>query len=652
MAPSKSSFLDRLSSPRGSAPLLPFHEKRRRSDDYDLDNLSPRQDDSILSEDPYAAKGRLFLRSPSPADPDPWNERASSTGSSSKLKPHHAFDGPPPPIAASIVIPQRLAPASRSRERRPGKSAMKSSGSSRLGLGSVLFDATSQRQAANPADSTWRALQRREQAIGKELQDLLDMQAMGLVAGSETATSSNASDADAFSDTGSSTPTATFYSTVTSRSRMTASLDHPTRATPRGDVIPIRQPKASKPPGLRAARNGLRRSMTALANLKAEEDAHVEAALSDRKKALVYLQRLTKKQEGISRELHSLADDGEEPLAKELRTLGDQHQALDQEIREMEETLVGMRNRRRWLGRKMDDVKNRREAGLSGYRGAMKEVEGEVSSLMRRPPIEPLDLEVLMTDASERGDEGMTGLPSGEEFLQLIPERRTPALAMEWWQGEINMLEARKNQIDKDREALESGLGLWNDCATLVAGFEANLRKAMKGEPTGKGKEKAASPEEALRQHIAGMAGVIEQLQEYVGIAETNNWNLLICAVGAELEAFEEAERMLRNTLESSDEPTPAPDKLLVEDNTEEQGPAHGEAESNDRSKHEADESDNDVPLDLLVTGREEQNHQEGKRTSGKDHHHEEDESDSGVPPPEFLAEHDPEDGDFHTTSR
>ncbi|CRK32524.1 hypothetical protein BN1708_005784 [Verticillium longisporum] len=589
MAPSKSSFLDRLSSPRGSAPLLPFHEKRRRSDDYDLDNLSPRPDDSILSEDPYAAKGRLSLRSPSPADPDPWNERASSTGSSSKLKPHHAFDGPPPPIAASIVIPQRSAPASRSRERRPGKSAMKSSGSSRLGLGSVLFDATSQRQSANPADSTWRALQRREQAIGKELQDLLDMQAMGLVAGSETATSSNASDVDAFSDTGSSTPTATFYSTVTSRSRMTASLDHPTRATPRGDVIPIRQPKVSKP---------------------------------------------------------------QEPLAKELRDLGDQHQALDQEIREMEEKLVGMRNRRRWLGRKMEDVKNRREAGLSGYRGAMKEVEGEVSSLMRRPPIEPLDLKVLMTDASERSDEGMAGLPSGEEFLQLIPERRTPALAMEWWQGEIVMLEARKNQIDKDREALESGLDLWNDCATLVAGFEANLRKAMKGEPTGKGKEKVASPEEALRQHVAGMAGVIEQLQEYLDIAETNNWNLLICAVGAELEAFEEAERMLRNTLESSGEPTPAPEKLLVEDKTEEQGPAHGKAEGNGRGNHEADESDNDVPLDLLVTGREEQDHQEGERTSGKDHHHEGDESDSGVPPPEFLAEHDPEDGDFHTTSR
>ncbi|CRK32523.1 hypothetical protein BN1708_005783 [Verticillium longisporum] len=498
----------------------------------------------------------------------------------------------------------------------------------------------------------WRALQRREQAIGKELQDLLDMQAMGLVAGSETATSSNASDVDAFSDTGSSTPTATFYSTVTSRSRMTASLDHPTRATPRGDVIPIRQPKASKPQGLRAARNGLRRSLTALANLKAEEDAHVEAALSDRKKALVYLQRLTKKQEGISRELHSLADDGEEPLAKELRDLGDQHQALDQEIREMEETLVGMRNRRRWLGRKMEDVKNRREAGLSGYRGAMKEVEGEVSSLMRRPPIEPLDLEVLMTDASERGDEDMAGLASGEEFLQLIPERRTPALAMEWWQGEIVMLEARKNQIDKDREALESGLDLWNDCATLVAGFEANLRKLLKGEATGKGKEKAASPEEALRQHVAGMAGVIEQLQEYVDIAETNNWNLLICAVGAELEAFEEAERMLRDTLESSDEPTPAPDKLLVEDNLEEQGPAHGEAEGNGRSNHEADESDNDVPLDLLVAGREEQDHQEGERTSGKGHHHEGDESDSGVPPPEFLAEHDPDDGDFHTTSR
>ncbi|KAM0282804.1 hypothetical protein ACHAQH_002808 [Verticillium albo-atrum] len=653
MAPSKPSFLDRLSSPRGSAPLLPFHEKRRRSNDYDLDELPPRPDDSVLSEDPYAAKGRFSMRSPSPVDPDPWNERRSSTGSSSKFKPQHAFDGPPPPIAASIVIPHHSASSSRSRERRPGKSALKGPGSSRLGLGSVLFDATSPRQSTNPADSTWRALQRREKAIGKELQDLLDMQAMGLVAGSETATSSNASDFDAFSDEGSSTPTATFYSTVTSRSRMTASLDHPTRATPRGDVIPIRQPKTSKPQGLRAARNGLRRSMTALANLKAEEDAHVDSALLERKKALSYLQRLATKQEGISRELHSLADDGEEPLAKELRDLGDQHQSLDQEIREMEEKLEGMRNRRRWLGRKMEDVKNRREAGLSGYRGALKEVEGEVSSLMRRPPIEPLDLDALAPGMGEGSENDMAGLPSGEEFFQLIPERRTPELAIEWWQGEIAMLEAHKKQINKDREALEAGLGLWNDCATLVTGFEANLRKAMKGEIGGKGKEKASSPEEALREHVAGMAGVIEQLQQYMEVAETNNWNLLICAVGAELEAFDEAERILRTTLGFSEEPSTALQKSLLEDDEQQQGRTHKESkDTSQKADERGEESDNEVPQDLLISGGGEQEHQEKEQTSGPDHDLERYESDSDIPPAEFLAEHDPEDADVHSTGR
>ncbi|KAM0335565.1 hypothetical protein ACHAQA_000613 [Verticillium albo-atrum] len=476
------------------------------------------------------------------------------------------------------------------------------------------------------------------------------MQALGLVAGSDAAPSSNTSDFDAFSEEGSSTPTATFYSTVTSRSRMTASLDHPTRATPRGDVIPVRQPRTAKPQGLRAARNGLRRSMTALANLKAEEDAYVEAALSERKKALTYLQKLASKQEGISRELHSLADNGDEPLAKELRDLGDQHVTLDREIREMEEKLVGMRNRRRWLGRKMEDVKNRREAGLSGYRGALKEVEGEVSSLMRRPPIEPLDLDVLAADSFGQDDSSMPNLPSGDEFLQLIPERRTPALAMEWWQGEIGMLEARKKQVDKDREALEAGLGLWNDCASLVTAFESNLRKAMKGELGGKGKEKASTPEEALRAHVSDMAGVIEQLQGHMEVAETNNWNLLICAVGAELEAFEEAERMLRTSLGLSAEPAAQPQVSLLEDGVGEQTREDGEDRPHDVDEH-GEESDNEVPQDLLISNVEPEQ-QESKLTNRSAQEQERDESDSDVPPPEFLAEHDPEDGDIHSAAR
>ncbi len=90
-----------------------------------------------------------------------------------------------------------------------------------------------------------------------------------------------------------------------------------------------------------------------------------------------------------------LESDKEEPLAKELQELGDEHAAVTAEISELEERLVGLRNRRRWLVRRTEDVRNRREAGLSGYRGALRDVEGRVAEIPHRPPVLPLDVEAL-----------------------------------------------------------------------------------------------------------------------------------------------------------------------------------------------------------------------------------------------------------------
>jgi pyruvate kinase len=45
------------------------------------------------------------------------------------------------------------------------------------------------------------------------------------------------------------------------------------------------------------------------------------------------------------------------------------------------------------------------------------------------------------------------------------------------------------------------------------------------------------------------MRAVMQGLEERVHVAEENGWNLLICAIGAELEAFRQAEGMLRGAL-------------------------------------------------------------------------------------------------------
>ncbi|KZL63482.1 autophagy-related protein 28 [Colletotrichum incanum] len=645
MAPDSPSFLGRLSPTRQKSPILPLYTPRaRHTEAYDLDNLSPRPDEALLPESPRSPITMSKRRSPSPTDP--WDDDPlSPAGSVSKLKPKAMFTGPPPPIAASVLLQQ---PSSQSR-RGSGErtvdtnNSTKGMAASRVTFGSILFDHGPRDPTTSRVDSVWRNLQHRERSLQKEVQRLLDMQATGLVSGSESLELSTGG-SETWSDSGSSTPTGTFYSTATSKSRMMASLDPPVRATPRGDIIPVRQPKTSGPQGLRAARNGLRRALVALTSLKAEENEYIESALSQRKKALAYLDKLDTRKASISAELHSLADDEEEPLAKELRGLGGQHDSLGQEIRELEEKLVGMRNRQKWLERKMEDVRNRREAGLSGYRGALKEVEGEVASLLRRPPIEPLDLEVV--EAVSRSDfgsaSGAQDPPGGADFFRMIPARRTLAMAKDWWESETDLLQKRKMQIDKDRDALDQGTELWQEAIQLVTNFEADLRQSLSGggSTTAKGKKPQRAEQEGVKALLPRMGKVILELEEHMRIAERNSWNLLICAIGAELEAFREAESLLRASLQQYQA------ALTVEDVEEPWHNGDGEpqpaTQANPGDTRTAgshhDESDNEVPPDLLVSRLEE--HDDGHSHVGSLQTASSRRDSDNEVPPEFLAEH------------
>ncbi|KAK1991202.1 hypothetical protein LX36DRAFT_591000 [Colletotrichum falcatum] len=645
MAPGSPRFLDRLSPTRPKSHILPLYTSRPSpSDDYHLDDLSPRPDEAPLQESPPSPITMSRRRSPSPAGP--WDNHAPSpAGSVSKMKPKVMFAGPPPPIAASVLLQP---PASQTRRGSRGGTAdtnnsTKGIAASRVMFGSILFDHGSRDPSTSRVDSVWRNLQHRERSLQKEVQRLLDMQATGLVSGSESL-EPNAGAPETWSDSGSSTPTGTFYSTATSKSRMMASLDPPVRATPRGDIIPVRQPKSSGPQGLWAARNGLQRVLAALADLKAEENEYIESSLSQRENALSYLTNLDARRTSISAQLHNLADDEEEPLAKELRGLGEQHESLTQGIRQLEEKLVGMRNQQRWLERKMEDVRNRREAGLSGYRGALKEVEVEVVSLLRRPPIEPLDLEVVeAVESSEPGGASSAqDLPGGADFFRMIPGRRTLTMAKDWWESETELLLKRKMQVAKDRDALDQGTKLWRETTRLVTSFEADLRQSLSdgSSATVKGKQPQRAGHEGVEALLPRMGKVILELEGHVRTAERNSWNLLICAIGAELEAFREAESLLRASLP---QPQATPQVADIEepwpnDNGVPHRSTQADASEICTSGSHHEESDNEVPPDLLVSRLEE--HEDGHSLLGSLQTSSSRRDSENEVPPEFLAEH------------
>ncbi|XWW92440.1 hypothetical protein V2A60_000363 [Cordyceps javanica] len=577
------SSADSISSPNLRPPILAAFRSppTRSSTEYQLTELDPKPEYPEMSLEQSYDNRRQSAPSYRDKSDDGWSNHApSSAGSPSTSKRRAMFHGPPPPISGSIMRSNR-SPASSDAGRSQGIVA-----ASTAQLGSLLFHPPRQRGQVRP-DSAWRAFSRRERAIEAEIQQLLDLQATGLIAGSGRLPG----DGDDYSGTGSSTPTGTFYSTATSKSRMINSLHTPARSTKDGNVIPVRQPAAGKPLGLRSARAGLRKAMAALVELKQEEDAHVDAALSERKRALKHLSRLSAKRNGVDNELHELEDNEEEPLGKEIRELGLKYNSLTQEIRQLEEKLMAMRNQRKFVREKMEDVQNRRDAGLSGYRGALKDIDAELQSIMMHPPVQPLDPEVFSyPGAAGNGAESSGGV----EFLGLIPERRTPAMATSWWEQEVNMLDQRRRQISKERQALEDGSAVWREVTKLVTSFESSLRHLMKTgapqvPPSAKGKEKVPSQESLIKDHLEKMDDVVAQLGRCLSQAESERWNLLVCAIGAELEAFREAQDMLKSFFEeeTSSQPETSQNEEIPE--------LHHASQT-------IDESDNEVPPDLLAS--------------------------------------------------
>ncbi|KAK4071618.1 uncharacterized protein Triagg1_5856 [Trichoderma aggressivum f. europaeum] len=626
------SFFDRIASPHRNSPGLPFHKPPIRSpSEYQLNELDPRHDDA-LSADGDLPRAWLADYEESATSrgqsPSTWRDKGSPAQSYSKTKPRAMFAGPPPPITASMMLSKDSARANSvgpsGRSKHTPYSLL---GGSPTEATSVLFDHRREAGAHN-TDSIWRGLRRQEKALEQDVQRLLDQQAAALAAGS-----GNVNDT---SSTGSSTPTGTFYSTKSSKSRMASSLYVPPRATRDGNVVPIRQPANDKPPGLKSTRDDLRKLIASMTKLKRDENAHLVEAMAQREDALNYLDGLGTRKSDIQAELHDLEENGDEPLAKELRELGTQHGALSEEIQQLEERLAAMRFQCRTLEERMDDIKNKREAGLSGYHGALRDVTNEVKAFVQHPPIQPLDPDLLNHGGEVEGDPAASG---GVEFMRLIPERRTLEMAKSWWEAEMSVLERCKERIDTDRLALEEGGQVWDKVTHLVSTFEADLRQAMQnGAPSPsnsslKGKEKVPTPEEIISSQLSRMRQVIEELESYMQLAEEKHWNLLICAIGAELEAFKEGCNVFEGLVHPPEEPFAS---------TQDE-PSEVKSEPEDRparqSSHSADEeSDNEVPADLLGGEQDrDDEHAHAANTDGAPLRRYDSENEV---PPEFLAEH------------
>ncbi|CBX94812.1 hypothetical protein IAQ61_009471 [Plenodomus lingam] len=344
------------------------------------------------------------------------------------------------------------------------------------------------------------AIQRRARHLEKQLQELLDAQADGLIGG----LNGSHTPADDLVSNGSTTPTV-------------SSIKSAERVTENGSLEPRSRKKKI---GLNAARLGISKRIRQLANVKAEELDLLDQELRNLQVTVEKTETWTQKRARLEKKIKDI--EGESAGAR-AQTLQAEASRLELDIRQKEQELWTLKNQHRRVLDELADTENAVEAKLSSYKTSQSILDREISNFLTRPPI--------------AGHIPMSSSP----FLTLPAKRRTLEMAREFWHDEYNRLAEKCEEVDADRGALDDGAQLWNDVVKKIAEYETGLQDFMQQA----GRSESQDSSKLLEQ----MDATIVYLEEKLEYASSQSWNLLVCAIGAELEAFKQGKDILKEAL-------------------------------------------------------------------------------------------------------
>lgn len=350
-------------------------------------------------------------------------------------------------------------------------------------------------------------LHRKQRQLENDLQLLLDAQGEGLVAGLEGTTLE-----DDAASTGSSTPTMQSLN-LGSRGR-----------------VPSRPQKKLS---LRQARRGLYTSIRKLALLKADESRQLEPDVDECRSTVTQIEVWERKR-GVMRERMQKIEEGVE--YKKVERLRHEADGMQTEINETEARLADLKRTQKRLWKEAEDVESTIQSKLSSYTTNLRVLEAEIRQFVK-----------------ESRSVGLSSDKSKSLTLDSIKDS---------WTKERDALTKKQEVVETEREALEEGAVVWKDVVKEVSDFEKALREEMasllqplnaEGRGGSKGKDTAESSMHTL---LSRMEQTTIQLESKHKLAEARNWKLLICAIGAELEAFRKGREVLEAALASTEEET------------------------------------------------------------------------------------------------
>lgn len=268
----------------------------------------------------------------------------------------------------------------------------------------------------------------------------------------------------------------------------------------------MRQP-VQPPLGLAGARRGIAQAMRELGWVKGEEAGVLDGEVRRREEGLGVVRGFERRKRGLEGGMERAM--GEEEEGGGIEGLKRERERVEGEVRGLEERVRGLVARRGGLQREIERRESERESRVSSWREGVRGVEEGVERFLRG-----------------LGEGGGVG---GRSLERCRGE----------WEGEREALVRRREGVERERVALEEGGRVWEEVVGVVGGVEAGLRDVV-----GRG-----GGEEGMRGMEERMDRAVEVLEGKVGIARARGWTLLVCAVGAEMEALREGRDVLRAAL-------------------------------------------------------------------------------------------------------
>lgn len=300
--------------------------------------------------------------------------------------------------------------------------------------------------------------------------------------------------------------------------------------------------KETKPkkrrPGLRSARKGIYNSILALSEIKDEELQTADSEVLEKEEILERISEWEQKRQGLLEATDSIQED-EETIRSQ--RFGQEANVLQEEINNMEMQLSNMKARHRKLVRQAADAENSVQAKLASYTSSLSLLEADVRKFLSAEPDHASSPQLGNITSS---------------MWQLPPKRRTLEMALSEFDHERDVARRRRGVVEQEKEALDEGAKIWGRVVTQISEFERLLRSNVphRGGHSSESSTQAWEDQEEDKPEdpIKGLKALLDTLSVLVGSLENDlkhvherRWNLLIAAIGAELEALRQGQSIL-----------------------------------------------------------------------------------------------------------